>query len=167
MCDLNRMTAGDSLFGANQVITEMEQAQQMATSLDNLANASIQKNTTIESLVITNAALTKTVQDIQQTLAQMTTAIPIATPVITPIITPDSGHPRPSHWNNIKPAWDKVGYCWSYSHKVKVGHNSSTCTSHKAGHQAGATRNNTMGAALLMPATLNPPPDGSSQQKQN
>ena len=43
MHDLNQMTAGDSPFGANQAATEMEQAQQMVTSLDNLANASIQK----------------------------------------------------------------------------------------------------------------------------
>ena len=55
------MIAGDSPFGANQAATDMEQAQQMATSLDNLSNASTQKNTTIKSLIATNAALTKTV----------------------------------------------------------------------------------------------------------
>jgi hypothetical protein len=62
------MIAGDSPFGANQAATDMEQAQQMATSLDNLSNASTQKNTTIKSLIATNAALTKTVQYIQQCL---------------------------------------------------------------------------------------------------
>jgi hypothetical protein len=104
MRDLNQMTAVDSPFGANQAATEMKQAQQMATSLDNLANASIQKKTTIKSLIATNAALSNAVQDIQQTLARMTTAVPIATPVIRPIITPDSSCPCPSHWNDIKPA---------------------------------------------------------------
>ena len=87
----------------------------------------------------------------------MTTAVPITMPVITPISTSDSSCPRPSHWNNIKPAWDKVGYCWSHGHKVKVGHNSSTCTSCKAGHQAGATRNNTLGVSTFNAGYPKPP----------
>ena len=157
MRDLNRMTAGNSTFGANQAATEMEQAQQMAMLLDNLANASIQKKITIESLVATNAALSKAVKDIQQTLAWMTTAVPIAMPVITPIITPDNNRPRPTHWKDIKPTWDKGGYCWTHGHKVKVGHNSSTCTLHKVGHQAGATHNNTLGGSTFNAGYLKPP----------
>jgi hypothetical protein len=39
MRDISRMTTGDTTFGANQA-AEIEQSQQMATSLDNLANAS-------------------------------------------------------------------------------------------------------------------------------
>jgi hypothetical protein len=73
MRDISRMTTGDTTFGANQA-AEIEQAQQMATSLDNLANASIQKNATIDNLVATNAALSKAIQDIQRTLATMMTA---------------------------------------------------------------------------------------------
>ena len=64
MRDIFRMTTGKTTFGANQAV-EMEQVQQMATSLDNLANASIQKNATIDNLVATNAALSKAIQDIQ------------------------------------------------------------------------------------------------------
>jgi hypothetical protein len=75
MRDISRMTTGDTTFGANQA-AEIEQAQQMAASLDNLANASIQKNTTIENLVATNAALTRSIQDIQRTLATMMTTPP-------------------------------------------------------------------------------------------
>jgi hypothetical protein len=103
MRDLNRMTAGDFPFGTNQAASEMEQAQQMATSLDNLGNASIQKKSAIKSLVATNAALANAVQDIQQTLARMTATVPIATPVITPTITPDNNRPRPAHWNGTNP----------------------------------------------------------------
>ncbi len=95
------------------------------------------------------------------------TTVLIAMPVTMPFITPNSGHPCPSHWNDIKPAWDKVGYCWSHGHKVKIGHNSSTCTLRKAGHQSCATRTNTLGAAPSMPATPNPPPDRSHQWNQN
>jgi hypothetical protein len=150
MRDISRMTTGDSTFGANQA-AEMEQAQQMAASLDNLANASIQKNTTIENLVATNAALTRSIQDIQRTLATMMTTRPPATPALAPSGQPTGDTPpgRPSHWAAEKPAWDRTGYCWSHGFKVKIGHNSCTCTSRKAGHQPGATRANTMGGRKI------------------
>ncbi len=63
MHDINCMTAGDTAFGANQA-AKLNQAQQMASSLDNLASATIQKNTTINNLVATNATLTKAIADI-------------------------------------------------------------------------------------------------------
>jgi hypothetical protein len=64
MHNINRMTAGDTVFGANQG-AELKQAQQMASSLDNLANTTIQKNTTIKNLVATNSMLTKAIANIQ------------------------------------------------------------------------------------------------------
>ena len=73
MHNINRMTAGETAFGANQA-TKLKQAQQMASSLDNLANATIQKNTTIKNLVTTNATLTKAIADIQLSIAQMCAA---------------------------------------------------------------------------------------------
>ena len=96
------MTTGDTTFGANQA-AELEQAQQMATSLDNLANASIQKNATIDNLVANNAALSKALQDIQRTLATMMTAhtpAPGAPALTTPPGQPTGETPpgRPSHW---------------------------------------------------------------------
>ena len=156
---LSRMTTGDTTFGANQA-AEIEQAQQMVTSLDNLANASIQKNTTIDNLVATNAAFTNAIQDIQRTLATMMTApLPAprawsptpGTPAFVPPSQPTGENPpgRPAPWATGKPPWDKTGYCWSHGFKVKMGHNSCTCTSCKAGHQAGATRTNTMGSSTF------------------
>jgi hypothetical protein len=62
MHDINWMTTGDTAFGANQA-AELEQAQQMVSSLNNLANASIWKNTTIKNLVVTNAKLTKAITE--------------------------------------------------------------------------------------------------------
>jgi hypothetical protein len=61
------MTAGDTAYGANQA-AELKPAQQMASSLDNLVNVMIQKNTTIENLVATNATLTKAIADINSKL---------------------------------------------------------------------------------------------------
>ena len=93
MRDISRMTTGNTTFGANQA-AEIEQAQQMATSLDNLANASIQKNATIDNLVATNAAFTKAIQDIQRTLATMMTAQPPNTSLRSPRPTYRRNPPR-------------------------------------------------------------------------
>jgi hypothetical protein len=76
MHDINCMTAGDTAFGANKA-AKLNQAQQMASLLNYLANATIQKNTTIENLVATNATLTKAITNIQLSIAQMcATGIP-------------------------------------------------------------------------------------------
>jgi hypothetical protein len=152
MRDISRMTTGNTTFGANQA-AEIEQAQQMATLLDNLANASIQKIATIDNLVATNATFSKAIQDIQRTLATMMTT---HTPAPGAPTRAHPGQPtgenlpaRPPHWAPVKPAWDRTGYCWSHGFKVKMGHNSCTCTSCKTGHQAGATRTNTMGGSTF------------------
>jgi hypothetical protein len=68
MRNINRMTASETTFGANQA-TKLDQAQQMASSPNNLANATIQKNTTMKNLVATNATLTKAIIDIQLSIA--------------------------------------------------------------------------------------------------
>ncbi len=64
MRNISGMTVGDTAFGANQA-AKLKQVQQIAYSLKNLANAKIQKNTTMENLVATNAMLTKAITDIQ------------------------------------------------------------------------------------------------------
>ena len=112
--------------------------------MDNLANAPIQKNATIDNLVATNAALSKAIQDIQCTLTTMMTN---QTPTPgTPALPgrPTGERTQPTHWATVKPPWDRTRYCWTHGFKVKVCHTSSTCTSCKAGHQPGATRANTM-----------------------
>jgi hypothetical protein len=73
MHNINQMTARDMAFGANQA-AELKQAQQMASSLYNLKNATIQKNTTIKNLVATNLMLTKAITNIQLSIAKMCTA---------------------------------------------------------------------------------------------
>jgi hypothetical protein len=73
MRDISWMLAGDTAFGTNQA-AKLKQVQQMASSLDNIAKATIQKNTTIKSLVAANATLTKVIADIQLSIAQMCAA---------------------------------------------------------------------------------------------
>jgi hypothetical protein len=62
------MIANDSAF-ANQAATDAEQATVMAKSLDNLPNATIQKNDTLEKLVTANKKLAKDLADANATIA--------------------------------------------------------------------------------------------------
>ena len=68
MRNINQMTASDTAFGLIQA-TKLKQVQQMASYLNNLANATIQKNITIKNLVATNATLAKAITDIQLSIA--------------------------------------------------------------------------------------------------
>jgi hypothetical protein len=147
MRDINCMTAGEMMFGANQA-AELKQVQQMASSLNNLANATIQKNTTIKNLVATNTTLTQAIADIQLSIAQMCATCGPTSPAPAAPAPLTEAFVRPSHWSNTKPAWDKVRYCWTHGYKVKVGHSSTTCSSCRTGHQPGATWANIMGGSM-------------------
>jgi hypothetical protein len=121
---------------------------------------------TNENLVATNATLTKAIADIQLSIARMCAAGVLTSHPPAPLA---EAHVCPSHWSNTKPAWDKVGYCWTHGYKVKVGHNSSSCLMCKTGHQPSATRANIMGGSTYntRPGTPPPPhlpPDGAHQR---
>ncbi len=68
--DIHRMTANDGAF-ANQVAAEAEQAAMMACLLDILANATLQKNDTIEKLVTTNEKLVKALANAKAAIARL------------------------------------------------------------------------------------------------
>ena len=89
MRDVNCMMARGLTFGANAT-EEAKQARQIALSLDNLANASIQQTLTINNLMETNAQLMKALKQMQTTMVQMFPTHSI------PTILPNStahGHP--------------------------------------------------------------------------
>ncbi len=62
------MTLHDGAF-ANQAAAEAEQAAKMARSLDNLANAALQKNNTVEHLVSANECLAIALADANAAIA--------------------------------------------------------------------------------------------------
>jgi hypothetical protein len=103
MGDINCMTASNTVFGANQA-AKLDQAQQMASSLNNLANATIQNNTTIKNLVATNTTLTKAITVIQLSIAQMCAASISTSPAPTAPAPLMEARVCPSHWSNTKPA---------------------------------------------------------------
>jgi hypothetical protein len=103
MSDINPMTARDAAFDANQA-AELKQVQQMASSLNNMAIAAIQTNTTIKNLVATNAMLTKAIAYIQLSIRQIcTTRIPSSPTSTAPTLMKEA-RICPSHWNITKPA---------------------------------------------------------------
>ena len=59
--DISRLTGGMFLHQANAAVDDAQWSSQMITSLDNLANAAVQKNDTVEHLVLANKLLTDTV----------------------------------------------------------------------------------------------------------
>jgi hypothetical protein len=68
--DIHRMTSPAGAF-ANQAVANAEQAEMMARSPDNLANAAIQKNDTVEKLVSANERLAKALADANAAIARL------------------------------------------------------------------------------------------------
>ena len=109
-----------------------EMGDKMVSALDNLANAAVQKNDTFEQLVATNKTLTDTNKRQQEDNRKLLA-------IISALSTKQAGTSFKTATgkdgrNGKDFQWDPTGYCWSHGYKVKVGHNSSTCESHRPGH---------------------------------
>jgi hypothetical protein len=104
--DINRMIANNSTF-ANQAATDTEQATMMAKSLDNLANAAIQKNNTTEKLVTANKKLAKALADANAAMARLCLPNPPNPPSTLSMSTMNNC--CLSHWSAVKPNWDPTG----------------------------------------------------------
>ncbi len=113
-------------------------------SLNNLANAAIQKNDTVEKLAAANEHLAKAFANANVAIACLCLPNTPAAPA-TPSST--DNHPCSSHLLTIKPNWANNSYCWTHGHKVKVGHSSATRTHRKPGHITSATHPNTKGSS--------------------
>ena len=68
--DITRTAMGDQSF-ANQAATEAEQAARMVTSLNNLVNAAIEKNDTVNKLVAANKRLAKALANANSALTRL------------------------------------------------------------------------------------------------
>jgi hypothetical protein len=103
--DINQMKAGDRTF-ANQAITNNEQAARMVTLLNNLANAAIQKNNTIDKLVAVNERLEKALADANAAIARLCFPTALTAPAAPAAPAGTTNRPRPAHWTPINPKWD-------------------------------------------------------------
>jgi hypothetical protein len=101
--DIHRMTTTDGAF-ANKATTDAEKAAMMARSLDNLANAAIQKNDTVEKLVVANKLLAKASADANVAIARLR--------------LPGHSASQSGGTSNARaatpPEWDPQGYCWTH-----------------------------------------------------
>jgi hypothetical protein len=75
MHNINRMTSGSLAFANQAAAQEIVQAEKMAALLDNLANASIQKNDTIDKLVTTNQQQAKIIANFTEAIAKFKNSI--------------------------------------------------------------------------------------------
>jgi hypothetical protein len=99
--DIHQMTANNGAF-ANQVAAKAEQATMMARLLDNLANAALQKNDTVEKLVTANEKLVKALANANAAIARLC--------LLKPATAPNgSSNDHPSHWSPVIPNWDPAG----------------------------------------------------------
>lgn len=126
---IQRLTG--NIFRANATI-EDELSEKMVASLDNLANAAVQKNDTIDKLIDINKQQQATIHNLQVQNGELLTLLKRLG---------DSPTTRPNTNKDIN------GYCWTHGFKVKKGHTSKTCTQRAEGHQEKATRRNTMGGS--------------------
>jgi hypothetical protein len=144
--DIRRLTGGTFRHQANSIIDD-DLSEKMLLSLDNLTNTAIQRNDTVDKLVLTNnqlAAANATLTDhVARLQAQNTTLLHL-------LEKQAGGGPNgvkassPTDNNNV---WDPSGYCWTHGFKVKKGHTSKTCKTRSDGHQEGAIRHNIMGGS--------------------
>ncbi|KAL7481808.1 hypothetical protein ACHAW6_007474 [Cyclotella cf. meneghiniana] len=99
---------------ANAAVDNSQWPSQMITSLDNLANAAVQKNNRVEQLVVANKQLTNTIAKLQEDNTKLLN-----------IIQQLAGHTPQSQGTTTK--WDPKGYCHTHGFRVNLGHNSKTC----------------------------------------
>ena len=127
--DISCLTGGTIMSQANTAVDDTQWSSQMITSLDNLANAVVQKNDTVEKLVVANKQLTDTIAKLQEDNAKL-----------LHIIQQMAGQtPRTSQNQHAATRYDPKGYCHTHGYKVTVGHTSKTCRYKKPGHQDDAT----------------------------
>jgi hypothetical protein len=104
------MTTGNCAF-ANLAITDDKQTARIVTSLNNLANAALQKNNTVNKLVASNKLLAKALVDANTAIAGLCFLTTPATPATPAAQDSTDNPPCPAHWTPIKPEWDPTGYC--------------------------------------------------------
>ncbi len=144
------LAASTTLFGTANTVTPTgdtitpETFVCLDSYLDNLASAATTKRTTLIQLVETNASLTAMV-------AALTASVTALTATYTLLANGrNSATPQPMTGTQAtfpRMGLNPTGYCWMHGYRVKVGHNSATCTNKAEGHQLAATCANIMGGS--------------------
>ena len=130
--ELVRLT-GIAYNGMADQAADMEMVNTMVVALENLSNTAVQKNDTVERLVISNSSLSTSLAARNTDIARLLTAI-------TNLYTEGGGGGGGGGGTNngkfTGTPWEPIGYCWTHGYKVRVGYSSATCNKRKAGHDA-------------------------------
>ena len=113
--------------GMANAVTSADLGNNMVTALDNLANAEIQKNDTVEMLVIANKALTDSLTARDKECARLLAIISALSTGHGANIGGGGGGGGDNDGNDIKKPWDPEGYCWSHKYKGRTSHSSTSC----------------------------------------
>jgi len=139
-------TSQSNFHGANAAVD-------ITTALDNLALAATQDRDIVQQLTITNQKLVATNQSLTEQLCQalltndkLVSKLGGTTPVISNTTKTTRGR-QPFNQAEWELNLDPNGYCWSHGYRVLMGHNSANCKGKMGGHQAAATRSNTLGGS--------------------
>ena len=81
----------------------------MVASIDNLENAAVQKNNTVEKLVITKENLTDSIAILQAHNLKIIKLVKKLTAGTISVSNPSK---------DAKPPWDLTIYCWSHGYKI-------------------------------------------------
>ena len=103
----------------------------MVASLENLVNAGVHKNHTVEIFFMTNKTLTDSIASLK---VQNLKLIKLAKRLTSG--TPAAANPN----KDEKPPWDPTRYFWSHIYKIRTGHNSETCTKINPEHDTTSKR---------------------------
>jgi hypothetical protein len=109
--------------------------------LDNLAAAATNEKSTLQQLTESNV-LTTNIAPLTANITALTSAYTLLVVQLGGTAPPTLAQPTSTATRkkkNQRTPLDPNGYCWSHGYRVGVGHNSSTCTNKRDGHQDGAT----------------------------
>ena len=144
---IQRLTGGEFLANSTTHTRDDELANQMVTSLDNLALAAVQKNETVERLIQINEMKEKTLTNLMaQLAAEKANSSRLLDIIHKAGLKTSNNNLGVGDGNSTR--WDPNGYCWSHGYRVTKHHNSKNCRYRKDGHQVEATRANTMGGSV-------------------
>ena len=133
--ELIRLT-GIAYNGMANQVADMGMGNTIVVALENLANAAVQNNDTVERLVISNLYFSASLMARNTKISRLLT-------VITNLSTGGGGGGGGGGGKNngksTDAPWDPMGYYWTHGFKVRVGHSSDLCNKRKDGHSAHLT----------------------------
>lgn len=144
---IQRLTGGEFSANAATKNNDDKLANQMITSLNNLAMAAVQKTETLERLVQINEMKETTIKNLMSQLAAEKAASTKLLDIIQNAGLQTGGRNSSGGGSGKESKWDPKGYCWTHTYEVTKNHSSMTCKTRNNGHKQEATRANTMGGS--------------------